>query len=609
MSIKLFLLFICTGLLSVAHGQTAEAYPVHWWTGMKWNKVQLLIRASDSIPEGAIKISYPGISVNRIHRLENRKYVAADITISPSAKPGNVKINVGSSSISWPLRQRRTGNGTRYAQGVRSEDFIYFLMPDRFSNGDTTNDRIAGLKDQSLNRDSIFLRHGGDLTGVINHLDYLQQLGVTALWLTPVLQNDMPNRTEHGYAITNHYKVEPRLGGEEAYRALSEELHKRGMKLIQDAVYNHMGLHNFLMQDPPAKDWVHQWPTFTKPNYKDQVHFDPYVSSYDKKKMVDGWFTQEMPDFNQSNPYVANFLIQHAIWCVEEFGVDGWRIDTYIYVDGNFMNRCNRALMEEFPKITLAGESWVNAPANQAFFTRNNYSTSFKSNLPGTIDFQALFRGIMPSLNQAPDGVNELYQTLSNDFLYKDAMSNVVFLDNHDMSRFYSVVGESVKKQKIGIQWLLTTRGIPQMYYGTEVLMKGISNPDGWVRLDFPGGWAGDAKNAFTGTGLSEEEKSVQQLTKKLANFRKKSSALGSGKLMHFVPEDGVYVYFRYDSTQSIMCIMNTANQERTINMSRFAERLKGYSSATEVTSEKTMNLGESLTISGEEMWILELKR
>lgn len=609
MSIKFFFLLLFTSCAMIATSQTPEVYPVHWWTGMKWNKVQLLIRAGDSISDGAIKINYPGISVNRLHRLDNRKYVAADITISPSAKPGNVKIMVGGSAVNWPLKQRRGGNGERYAQGVRSEDFIYFLMPDRFSNGDTLNDRIPGLKDQSLNRDSIFLRHGGDLRGIINHLDYLQGLGVTALWLTPVLQNDMPNRTEHGYAITNHYKVEPRLGGADAYRALSDELHKRGMKLIQDAVYNHMGLHNFLMQDPPSKDWVHQWPVFTKPNYKDQVHFDPYVSSYDKKKMVDGWFTQEMPDLNQRNPYVANFLIQHALWCVEEFAVDGWRIDTYIYVDGDFMNRCNRALMEEYPKLTLAGESWVNAPSNQAFFTRNNYATTFKSNLPGTIDFQTLFRGIMPSLTQAPDGVNELYQTLSNDFLYKDPMSNVVFLDNHDMSRFFSVVGENVKKQKIGIQWLLTTRGIPQMYYGTEVLMKGISNPDGWVRLDFPGGWAGDKKNAFTGMGLSDQEKEIQQVTKKLGNFRKTSTAIGSGKLMHFVPEDGVYVYFRYDSAQTVMCIMNTANQQRTIDLNRFAERLQGFTAARDVITEKTTALGKTVTIPAEEMWVLDLRK
>lgn len=596
--------------LLTGFGQHAEIYPTHWWVNMKWNKLQLLVRGADTISNEKISINYPGIVVNRVKPMDNGKYIAIDITISPAAKPGNVKIQFkdrdSTHVIVWQLKPRRAGRGTKFAQGVRSSDFIYFLMPDRFSNGDPSNDRISGLRDQSLNRDSIFLRHGGDLQGIVNHLDYLQSLGVTALWMTPVLQNDMPDRTEHGYAITNHYRVEPRLGGDDAYKKLSDELHKRGMKLIQDAVYNHMGLYNFLMQDPPSKQWVHQWPQFTRPNYKEQTHFDPYVSAADKKKMTDGWFTEQMPDFNQSDPHVANFLIQHAIWCVEEFGVDGWRIDTYIYVDMLFMNRCNEALINEYPKLTLAGESWVGSPANQAFFTRNNYQLPFKSNANSAIDFQCLFQGIMPALTQ-PDGVNQLYQTLSNDFLYHDPMANIVFLDNHDMSRFFSVVGEHVKKQKIALQWLFTTRGIPQLYYGTEVIMKGISNPDGWVRLDFPGGWEGDRKNAFTGEGLNNDEKEIQALTRKLGNYRKNSSALTTGKLMHFVPEGGVYIYFRYDAKQTVMCIMNTSAEERTIAFDRYAERLKGSTSAKNIVTENTVSVLQNASIGPEEMWVLEI--
>jgi neopullulanase len=604
---RLLLLSLIVFMYVDCAAQGAEVYPTHWWTGMKWNKVQLLIRFDSPPGNHKVSIQYPGVSIMKTYQFENKKYIAADVNISPAARPGNVKINVAGTTITWQLKRRRAGNGESYAQGITSADFIYFLMPDRFSNGVPENDRIAGLKDQSLNRDSIFHRHGGDLQGVINHLDYLQSLGVTALWLTPVLQNDMPNRTEHGYAITNHYKVEPRFGGDEAYRKLSEELHNRGMKLIQDAVYNHMGLHNFLMQDAPSKDWVHQWPAFTKPNYKDQVHFDPYASKADTKKMVNGWFTEEMPDWNQNNPHVAKFLIQHALWCVEEFGVDGWRIDTYIYVDGPFMNDCNEALRAEYPKITMVGESWVGAPSNQAYFTRNNYSIPFKSNLPGTIDFQTLFRGIMPALTQPVNGINELYQTLSNDFLYKDPMANVIFLDNHDMSRFFSVLGENVKKQKMAIQWLLTSRGIPQMYYGTEVLMKGISNPDGWVRLDFPGGWEGDRKNAFSGEGLTDDEKSVLELVKKLGTFRKGSSALKAGKLMHFVPEEGVYVYFRYNAEQTIMCVMNTSSEKRNVDMSRFSERFKGFTQAQDVLSGASFNLNGQAEIGAEEMWVMQL--
>jgi glycosidase len=593
------------------NAQQIELYPTNWWTGMKWNKVQLLVRGENNLASDNVRINYPGVTVSKIHRLENEKYLAVDLNISASAKPGTIKIEIGNgdrkSIVPWPLKARRKGNGTAFAQGVRSEDFIYFLMPDRFSNGDPSNDKIPGLLDQSLNRDSIFHRHGGDLQGVINHLDYLQQLGVTTVWLTPVLENNMPDRTEHGYAITNHYKVEPRFGGDEAYLQLSDELHKRGMKLIQDAVYNHMGLQNFLMQDPPMKSWVHQWPEFTKPNYRDQTHFDPYASQKDKKKMSDGWFTEQMPDLNQDNPYVANFLIQHALWCVEKFGVDGWRIDTYIYVDMPFMNRCNKALLDEYPKMTMVGESWVDAVSNQAFFTRNNMNSSFKCNLPGTIDFQTLFHGIKPALSEPDGGVMQLYQTLSNDFLYKDPMANVIFLDNHDMSRFFSVMNEDVRKQKMGIQWLLTERGIPQMYYGTEVLMKGVSNPDGWVRLDFPGGWEGDGKNAFTGAGLSGDEQSVQDLTKKLANFRKGSKALQTGKMMHYIPEEGLYVYFRYNGSQTIMCVMNTSGGSRKIDFSKYSERVKGFNTARNVVTGESLSTGDTVPINGTEMWVLEL--
>jgi len=595
-------------LLSAQH---AQFYPTNWWAGMKWNKVQLLVRGENSLAGQNIKIAYPGISVINVHRLENPKYLALDLSISPSTKPGSVKIefekNGKKNTANWQIKPRRHGNGDTYAQGVQSSDFIYFLMPDRFSNGDPSNDKLPGMLDQSLNRDSIFYRHGGDLQGVINHLDYLQSLGVTTLWLTPVLENNMPDRTEHGYAITNHYKVEPRLGGDTAYLRLSDELHKRGMKLIKDAVYNHMGLYNFLMQDPPMKSWVHQWPEFTKPNYKEQTHFDPYASAQDKRKMADGWFTEQMPDLNQSNPYVANFLIQHALWCVEQFGVDGWRIDTYIYVDMPFMNRCNKALIDEYPKMTMVGESWVDATSNQAFFTRNIYDAKFKCNLPGTIDFQTLFHGIKPALTEPENGVMQMYQTLSNDFLYKNPMANVIFLDNHDMSRFFSVVKEDVKKQKMGIQWLLTERGIPQLYYGTEVLMKGISNPDGWVRLDFPGGWQGDKKNAFTGEGLTDDEKAIQELTGKLANFRKSSMALKTGRLMHYIPELGLYVYFRYNNNQTVMCVMNTSDTSRTVDFSKYAERTKGFSTARNVVTGEAMRMGEKVTISGTEMWVLEL--
>ncbi|MBV9987897.1 MAG: cyclomaltodextrinase C-terminal domain-containing protein, partial [Chitinophagaceae bacterium] len=335
-----------------------------------------------------------------------------------------------------------------------------------------------------------------------------------------------------------------------------------------------------------------------------------YASRHDAKITADGWFTTEMPDLNQSNAYVANFLIQHAIWSVEEFGVDGWRIDTYLYNDLPFMNRLNKALSDEYPRITYFGENWVHGVINQAYFAENKMDVPFKSNLQGDVDFQLLFYGIQPALNQPfgwTEGVNKLYTTLSNDLIYKDPTRNLIFLDNHDMTRFFTTVKEDIDKTKMGIAWLMTCRGIPQLYYGTEILMKGEANPDGWVRLDFPGGWKGDKKNAFTGAGLTADERSMQQYVKKLANFRLHSSALKTGRLMQYLPKDGLYVYFRYDAQQTIMCVMNTSDKEQAVSFDQFTERAAGFSQARDIESDK--QLGNVFSIPGKKMWVLELRK
>lgn len=613
LSIVLVLIFY------VATAQYATVYPTNWWAGMKHNKIQLLIHGEyDGFSSEKVRISYPGVTITNVHKFDNGKYIAVDISIAATAKPGSVIIEFitggKAHAVEWPLKERRKGNGTAFAQGVNSADFIYLAMPDRFSNGDPSNDRIAGMRDQSLSRgkDSFFCRHGGDMQGIINHLDYLQSLGVTTLWMTPVLENDRTSRTEHGYGFTNHYVIDPRLGGADIYKKLSDALHAKGMKLIQDAVYNHVDIDHVLYRDMPDSTWFHQWPKYTGTSYKDQPSYDPYAAPSDKKIVTDGWFTPLMPDVNQQNPYMANFLIQHAIWSVEEFAVDGWRIDTYLYNDPEFMNRCNQALMDEYPKISMFGETWVHGTAAQAYFADNNINAPFKSNLQGVTDFQTNLYGIIPAMTQEfgwTEGVSKLYTTLSNDFLYKDPTRNVNFLDNHDVSRFFSIVGENVTKQKTGIEWLFTCRGIPQMYYGTEILMKGFTNPDGLVRMDFPGGWDGDTKNAFTGAGLSDDEKAVQQLVKTLGNFRKNSSALKTGKMMQYVPRDGLYVYFRYDTKQTIMCVMNASNSTKTIDFSKYADRTKGFSKAVSVTGDNVFfSTSDKPQIDTYNMWVLEMK-
>ena len=595
--------------------QQIDAYPSNWFANMNYNKVQLLLRSTSvDFSKATVETNYPGVVLKKTTHFKNGHYIALDVEINANAKPGNVlfaiSIDGKKNNFNWPLLARRKDRGTKFAQGLTSADLVYFLMPDRFSNGDPSNDQLPGLRDQSLNRKDIFLRHGGDLQGVANHLDYMQKLGATTLWMTPVIENDMPDRTEHGYAATNNYKTETRFGGDKAYLALSDSLHKRGMKLIQDIVYNHFGRFHFLVQDAPSNDWVHQWPTYTQTHYREQAIFDPYHSETDAKRMIDGWFTTEMPDINHENPMVEKYLTQNAIWSVETFGVDAFRVDTYKYCNVEVMNRLNKALLDEYPKIFTFGECWVDGVASQAYYVENNYSTPFKSNLKSTSDFSLLFGGIMPALNESngwSNGVVKLYNTLASDFLYKQANNNVIFLDNHDMTRIHSSLGESIPKTKIAYAWLYTCRGIPQLYYGSELLMKGISNPDGWVRLDFPGGWAGDQKNAFTETGLSTEEADFLHYVQKLGAFRSNSSALKTGSMMQYIPEDGLYVYFRYDKNQTIMCVMNTDTKERSVKLSKYAERTQLYKGGRDIISGN--EIGSEFSIPSMSMQVIELTK
>jgi glycosidase len=606
-----YLLLLLLAITFSSTAQQPDVFPPNWWVGMKNTKLQIMVHSDKIGNISNIRTDYPGVSIKKINRPENKNYVFIDLNIDPGTKPGMISFYYGidfnatignkTATIKKPLFQyylksRRKGKSVEFAQGVTSKDFIYLIMPDRFANGDTSNDLIAGMRDQSLNRDTVFNRHGGDLQGIINHLDYLKDLGVTSIWLNPIWENDMPERTEHGYAFTNHYKVDPRLGGNKAYAELVNASHKKGMKVIQDAVYNHVGSYHFTVTAPPMKDWLNQWDKYTNTSYKDQTLFDPYASNKDGKQMSDGWFTTQMPDLNQKNPYVANFLIQHALWSVEEFGIDGWRIDTYAYNDLGFMNRCNKALMDEYPNITLFGETWVHGVPNQSFFCDNNYNIKYKSNLQATTDFQTLW-GITAAMNEDfgwTSGVNKLYTTLSQDFVYKDPSRQVVFLDNHDMARFYSVVGEDINKYISSICWVMTTRGIPQMYYSSELATTGTTSPsDGYVRLDFPGGWKSDSVNKFIESGRNEKDQMIFNTWKILANYRKSSSALTTGKFMQYLPDDGVYTYFRYDNKQTIMVSMNTSKTKKTINLKNYDERTKGFSTFRNIFNNNSGNLTE----------------
>jgi glycosidase len=416
----------------------------------------------------------------------------------------------------------------------------------------------------------------------------------------------------HGYHFTDHYKIDKRFGGNEGYIKFSKELHQRGFKLVQDAVYNHISDDHWFYKDLPSNDWINNWPHYTGSSHKDQALYDPHSAAIDRRLLSDGWFTSFLPDLNQRNPFLANYLIQHAIWSTETFGVDAWRIDTYKYNDLAFMNRCNKALIMEYPHIHLFGESTASDPLELSYFVKSNVNFPFKTNLPGTLDFP-LNSAIDDALKQKfgwDEGVSRLYETLAQDVVYADPMKLVTSLDNHDMDRFLSVIGEDFAKYKIGVTWLLTTRGIPSWYYGTEILMKNIKNPtDAEVRLDFPGGFAGDKENKFNAAGRTAKENEGFDYVKKLANYRKITPALHSGRLMQYVPQEGAYVYFRYDANKTILIATNTNAHDITLETSRFVERLTGFSKARNIVSDEALSSISSINIAGNSVVVLELMK
>ncbi len=599
--------------VQLAAAQVQRIEPVHWWVGMQNPDVQLLVYG-DQIGSREAVIDHPGVQLIETHRVENPNYLFLDIRIAASATPGPFPIRfseAGKADIRYDYELKARNPEKHRLQGVNASDLIYLIMPDRFANGDYTNDVIPTLHETALNRDSLYYRHGGDLQGIIDRLDYLAELGVTALWLNPVLTNDQSTTSYHGYANTESYAVDPRFGGNAAYRKLVDACHQRGIKVIQDLVHNHFGTNHFTIRDLPMRDWVHQWPTYTKTNYREQVHMDPYAAKADRAIMVDGWFDNHMADMNQGNRFVRNYLTQSHLWWIEEMGIDGFRLDTYAYNDLDYMAEWADKISEEYPRMTFFGETWVHGVPNQAYFTQGNrINQGIDTGLQGVTDFQTLW-AVYEALNGTfgwMDGVARLYNTLANDFMYEDPSRNVVFLDNHDISRFYSVVGEDDRKFRSGIAWLLTTRGIPQLYYGTEILMKNHANPDGLVREDFPGGWKEDPVNKFTAAGRSDQENEAFEYVKKLANYRKQHDVLHTGKLLQFIPENGVYVYFRHNEQTTVMVVMNSNAEAITLDTGRFAEGIGGKTGAVNVVTDEVLTDIRTLTVPSITTLVLELK-
>lgn len=587
--------------------------PPNWWVGMKNTELQILFYKHDAVmSDYDASVNYPGIKVKEKIKVENPHYLFLKLQIDNASQAGVVPIQFKSTkksfTISYELKSKSTAVG---AQGFNSSDVMYLIFPDRFANGDLKNDTLPEFY-QGTHRGKPYGRHGGDLKGISDHLDYIKELGATAIWINPVLENNQKRDSYHGYAITDLYNVDKRFGTNEEYVGLINKAHQSGIKIIQDMVMNHIGGEHWLVKDLPEKNWIHQFPEFTRSNFRNGIIPDPHKSKADSIQMLNGWFDTSMPDVNQTNPLFADYLIQNSLWWIAFAGIDGIRMDTYPYNDKFFMKRWATALTDEYPKFSIVGEAWLNSISPTAYWQKGAKNTDgYDSNLPSVTDFPLCF-SVHRALNEDPgweSGLARLYDVVSQDFQYPDATQNLIFLDNHDLTRFYRVVNRDLNKFKMGISFLLTTRGIPQLYYGTEALMDGDKGEgDAALRKDFYGGWAGDQVDFFNGKNLSADQQSALQFMKKLLNWRKSKAVIHRGKLTHFVPWDNVYVYFRTLGKETVMVIMNGNNKEMKLNLDRFSEMTKGKTKAKNTLKDESFQFSKEINLPAMTTLILELE-
>lgn len=587
--------------------------PPNWWTGMAHQQLELMIYGDD-IGEYTPKINYEGVALERITRVKNPNYLFLKLKIGAATQAGTLQIDFYKNqkkvvSKNYDLLARE--NSRVNLEGFNTSDAIYLITPDRFANGKESNDNIEGQREK-VNRSFKGGRHGGDIEGIRKNLDYIKGLGFTAVWLNPLLENNMETYSYHGYSTTDYYKVDPRFGTNEEYRALAEEGRSKGIKLIMDMIVNHCGSEHWWMEDSPTDDWINHWPEYTETSHRKTVIQDPYASDLDKKVFTDGWFVKTMPDLNQRNELMATYLIQNSIWWVEYLGLAGIRMDTYPYPDMDFMTDWTKAMMVEYPDLNIVGEEWNGRPAIVAYWQKGKINPNgYTSDLRSLMDFPVQ-QALVNALNHEESwstGWIELYEMMAQDFLYADPTNLVTFPDNHDMARFYAQVGEDFDWFKQGLVFVATTRGIPQYYYGTEILMSSpAERDDGLIRSDFPGGWKGDATNGFTGVGLTDQQKEAKRYLTKLLEWRKSAKVVHEGDLKHFVPKDGFYVYFRYTGAQKIMVILNKNEEARSLSLDRFSEVLSGTTSGKDVLTGQTFSMNSSIKLSPKTPLILELR-
>ncbi|MCB4438196.1 glycoside hydrolase family 13 protein [Alteromonas sp. McT4-15] len=577
--------------------------PPNWWVDMAASDVELMVYGDD-IADDTVMVSKGAVSITKTQALDSENYLFVTLN-TEKAKAGEVILTFTDSDgtvreKSYSLLKRKAGSAQR--QGFSPKDAIYLIAPDRFANGDPSNDNVEGYKD-TVDRAAKGGRHGGDIKGIIDNLGYVKEMGFTQIWTMPLLENAMDNYSYHGYSTTDYYQVDPRFGSNQDYVELSEKASEAGIGIIMDMVLNHIGSTHQWMKDKPSQDWINNNGVFVGTTHKRESLHDPHAVESDKIGFSDGWFVPTMPDLNQRNPHLANYLIQNAIWWVEFANLSGIRVDTYSYPDKDFLSQWTTRLIEEYPNLNIVGEEWSVNPAITAYWQRGSHKhDNYVSALPSVMDFP-LQTALVKALDSAESwnsGFISVYETLATDFLYAEPNNLVVFADNHDMSRVFTQLGHDVRKWNMAMTFFLTTRGIPQVFYGTEILMQNEGTTDhGVIRTDFPGGWKEDTdKNAFSGKGLSEEERWAQQRTKSLLSLRREYPALFEGELKHYAPKDGVYTYFRVNENDKSRALMVILNKEETdVALSQYRELLGRYTKITRLDDGKVMRTSDVLSL------------
>ena len=598
-----------------AFAQIDRVEPPFWYAGMQNPELQIMFYGKN-IAQNEVSVSN-NIAIKEVKKTENPNYLFVTIdTKNASAQDLVFSCSKDKKVIfkqKYSLKQRRENSASR--KSYDASDVVYLIMSDRFANGNPKNDSDKSVTEK-VDRTISGGRHGGDIAGMIQHLDYIKELGATALWPTPLCEDNDKAYSYHTYGQSDVYKIDPRFGTNEEYVQLSSELHKRDMKLIMDYVTNHWGAEHWMVKDLPTYEWIHQFPGYAQTNYRMTTQFDINASEIDTKMCMDGWFVKSMPDLNQSNPLVLKYLTQNAIWWIEYANLDGFRVDTYSYNDKKGIAEWTKAITDEYPNFNIVGEVWMHDQAQMAYWQKDSKIAAiqnYNSNLPSVMDFtlhDALSKVFNEDKASWNEGMINVYDNFTNDFLYPNVNNLLTFVENHDTNRFNEIYKKDLAKYKMAMTLLATVRGIPQLYYGSEIGMAGNKDKegDGAIRQDFPGGWAGDANNAFTKEGRTPEQQQFFDFSSKLFTWRKSNDALHFGKMKHYLPDNNVYVYFRYTDSKSVMVVINNSNESKTFPTARFQESISNYKTGNEVLTGKSIDLKNDISIEGKSVLILELK-